>query len=138
MSLQKWTQHFESMAKGHIPIDEIYVLNQRGRGLGNSRRGKIVYPVKQMGSGITKIVSPVAQGLNQAKTKIERAKRGRSGCVGKPIKRRTQSGKGRSTKGTQRVKKQQKSKRKSSSKKTSKKEKKRKKTVTSKVSDVFP
>ena len=117
------------------------MLNQRGRGLGISRRGKIVYPIKQIGSGVTKIVSPVAQGLTQAKSKIERAKRGRSGCVRKPIKRSAKSKNGSSTKGTQRGKKkvkkdQQKN---NKTKKASRKEKKKKKTVTKKVSsDVFP
>ena len=137
MSLQKWTEHFESMAKGNIPIDDIYVLNQRGRGLGSTKRGKIVYPVKQIGSGIMKsqIISPVAQGLAQAKIKIDKAKRGRPRGVKKSINRSGKSTKVSKAKSTRREKK--KTKKKHQKKLSSSTKKKEKKTVHNKVKDIF-
>ena len=73
MNLEKWKEHFKQMAKGEIPLDDIYVLNQRGRALGNNRNGKVLYKVKQSGQGPVQkpvMVTPVAQGIAQAKRKI--------------------------------------------------------------------
>ena len=97
MDLEKWKEHFKHMAKREIPHDDIYVLNQRGRGLGNNRNGKVLYKVKQSGQGPVQkpvMITPVAQGLAQAKSKIEEQKLGHPGR--KTIKR--SKSKSRSTK----------------------------------------
>lgn len=82
-SASEWKEHFQLMANGKVPLDDMYVLkNQRGRGLSNGR-GRIVYKVNQNGKGkvVPSIVSPVAQGLDQARSKMKQSevyKRGKS------------------------------------------------------------
>ena len=59
------------MAEGKVPLEQVYVISQKGRGLGTNRNGKVLYGVKsQLGSG-TVNVSPVQQGIQQAKSELK-------------------------------------------------------------------
>ena len=70
-NLEKWKNHFKNMAKGRVPLEQVYVISQKGRGLGSSRNGKVMYGVKnQAGSGTVNI-SPIEQGIEQAKSELK-------------------------------------------------------------------
>ena len=81
-SVQKWTHHFQTMAEGKIPLDDIYVVPQKGRGLGTTHRGKALYRVQGGGkipSSISnKTVSPVTKGYAMAQARIRNANKTRS------------------------------------------------------------
>ena len=94
-SVQKWKNHFQSMAQGKIPLDDIYVLNQRGRGLGTTNRGKALYKVQSGGqapSNITTtktVTTPVNRGFAMAQARIRNSnKLSRS----QPLKTRRKTG----------------------------------------------
>ena len=106
--VEQWKDHFKKMAKGITSLDEIQVLNQRGRGLGNSKKSKVLYKVSQKGSGIgpTSIVSPVAQGIAQAQSRLKESQGQKRGHKrSKSIKRSTSRSKHRKTSKPRRVKK---------------------------------
>ena len=80
-SVQKWKNHFQAMAQGKIPLDDIYLLHQRGRGLGTTNRGKALYKVQSGGqspSNVTttnRVTTPVNRGFAMAQARIRNSNR---------------------------------------------------------------
>ena len=68
--IEQWKSHFKAMPKGQTPLNEIHVLNQRERGLGNFRCGKILYRISEKGAGPS-VISPVVQGFVQAESHLK-------------------------------------------------------------------
>lgn len=94
-SVQKWKNHFQAMAQGKIPLDDIYLLNQRGRGLGTTNRGKALYKVQSGGQAPTNVTTtktvttPVNRGFAMAQARIRNSNRlSRS----QPLRRKRKTG----------------------------------------------
>ena len=93
--IEQWKSHFKAMAKGQTPLNEIHVLNQRGRGLGNSRNGKILYQISQKGAGPS-VISLVVQGIAQAESHLKESQGQHGGQkIKRSIKRSASKVKGR-------------------------------------------
>ena len=74
VSIEKWKEHFRHMAqKGQTHEDDIFIVNQSGRGLGRNAYPKhTLYKVrKTIGNTPITIVSPVVQNLDRAKALME-------------------------------------------------------------------
>ena len=74
VSIEKWKEHFRHMAqKGHMHEDDIFIVNQSGRGLGRNAYPKhTLYKVrKTRGNTPVTIVSPVVRNLDRAKALME-------------------------------------------------------------------
>ena len=74
VSIEKWKEHFRHMAhKGHTHEDDIFIVNQSGRGLGRNAYPKCtLYKVrKTIGNTPVTIVSPVVGILDRAKALME-------------------------------------------------------------------
>ena len=87
VSIEKWKEHFRCMAqRGHTHEDDIFIVNQSGRGLGRNAYPKhTLYKVrKTIGNTPVTIVSPVVGNLDRAKALME----GGGGGGGK-IKKKT-------------------------------------------------
>ena len=72
--IEKWKEHFRRMAqKGHTHEDDIFIVNQSGRGLGRNAYPKhTLYKVrKTIGNTHVTIVSPVVGNLDRAKALVE-------------------------------------------------------------------
>lgn len=84
-------RYFTEMSKGKIEPSEMYIINQKGRGIGNPRRGRAMYKIpNQIGSGPKpSFISPVTQGIAQARSKTKQGtKRKRSASSSHSTKRR--------------------------------------------------
>ena len=80
-SVHKWQNHFRNMAQGKIPLDDIYVIPQKGGGLGTTPKGKALYKVQSGGNIPTKsttttstMTNPINRGYAMAQARIKNAK----------------------------------------------------------------
>ena len=64
--MEQMKNYFDNMARGNVDPSNMYIINQKGRGVGRGRRGKAMYRIP---SGTT-MVSPVQQAIDQAKQKV--------------------------------------------------------------------
>lgn len=122
--------YFANMAKGKIGPSDMYVINQKRRGIGQSRRGKAIYRIPtQSGAGQGPVISPIAQGIVQAATLVKKKGVRRTGIKRKRVGSRSHSSKKRRTVKTSGTRKRKpKSKAKSSVKKVRRTTRKKKKT----------
>lgn len=69
--------YFLNMAKGKIGPSELYFINQKGRGISNTRKAKAIYriPNKTGGRSVGNVISPIEQGIIQAKADVAMKKR---------------------------------------------------------------
>ena len=69
------------MTQGKIALDDIYILNQKGCGLGSNNRGKALYKVQsgeQAPSNVTStntVTTPVNRGYAMAQARIKNTNR---------------------------------------------------------------
>ena len=90
-SVQKWKSHFQSMAEGKIPLDDIYIINQKGHGLGTTNKGKALYKIQSGGQTPTNtttetVTTPANLGFAMAEARIRNSnKLNRS----QPVKKRS-------------------------------------------------
>lgn len=106
--------YFLDMAKGKIGPSELYFINQRGRGISNTRKAKAIYRIpkpKTGGHSVGNVISPVEQGIIQAKANVAKKKRLNKGVkkvgshsttkhqTGKKVKKQHQGNKGKASKG---------------------------------------
>lgn len=106
VSVESWKRHFRSMAHRAFPNEDMYVVNQTGRGIGRNSFNRTTYKIRgtpsKSDNAVIEIVSPVAQEIERAKVLLGRqaikrksckkkgsSKKGRcSGKVKKPAKKR--------------------------------------------------
>ena len=93
VSVETWKRHFKSMAHKAFPNEDMYIVNQSGRGLGRNAFNRTTYKIRGSPSkgknAVIEIVSPVAQEVERAKVLLG----------SEPIKRKACKKKGSSKKG---------------------------------------
>lgn len=98
-SVEKWKSHFQDMAHGKIPVENVYVLNQKGKGLGTNPKGQALYKIQTGGQSISRSInSPANKGYAMAVGRIKNIeKRSKSRC-----KKSTKGSKQKTIKGIKR------------------------------------
>ena len=109
VSVESWKRHFRSMAHRAFPNEDMYIVNQTGRGIGRNSFNRTTYKIRgtpsKSDNAVIEIVSPVAQEIERAKVLLGRqpikrkacrkkgsSKKGRcSGKVKKPAKKRAKN-----------------------------------------------
>ena len=70
--MNKWKTHFQDMAHGKIQINDIYLLNQKGRDLGTNPKGQAHYKIQYGGQSISSsLPSPANKGYTMAVGRIK-------------------------------------------------------------------
>ena len=91
VSVEKWKEHFKQMAHREYPNEDMYIVNQRGRGIGRNAYKKTTYKVRAPKRGAVNIVSPVAQTVQRARALMKNRKQKKPQGRKKGIKRRAPS-----------------------------------------------
>ncbi len=128
VSVEQWKNHFKKLAHKAYPSDDMYIVNQTGRGLGRNSYKKTLYRVRpsKESSGpnpTVQLVSPVAQAVEQARAlvKSQPIKRPSSSAGGSSPSKKSKKGGG--TGKSQKKKKNNKKKKATKPKKDNKKKK---------------
>lgn len=75
-SVEQWANHFKRMAHRTFPHEDMYIVNQKGRGLGRNAYSKTVYKIRspqaEEPTPPVAIVSDVAANVNRARALVQR------------------------------------------------------------------
>ena len=75
VSVEQWKAHFKQLAHREFPNEDMYMVNQTGRGLGRSAyKRQNLYKIRKPAPGKVNIVSPVAQNIDRARALVKKKK----------------------------------------------------------------
>ncbi len=133
VSVEQWKSHFKKLAHKAYPSEDMYIVNQTGRGLGRNSYKKTLYRVRSAkepsGPNPTvQIVSPVAQAVEQARAlvKSQPIKRPSSSAGGSSPSKKSKKGGGTGKSQKKKTNNNNKKKKKATKPKKDKKKKKKK------------